>query len=58
MTTDVIEIEWSIMQSLELIFREPLTIIISLATLIFISPYLTLYVFIITSCRFSSSISQ
>jgi ABC-type multidrug transport system fused ATPase/permease subunit len=47
MTTDVIEIEWSIMQSLELIFREPLTIIISLAALIFISPYLTLYVFLL-----------
>jgi subfamily B ATP-binding cassette protein MsbA len=47
MTTDVIEIEWSIMQSLELIFREPLTIIISLAILIFISPYLTLYVFLL-----------
>ncbi len=47
MTTDVIEIEWSIMQSLELIFREPLIIIFSLATLIFISPYLTLYVFLL-----------
>ncbi|MCD6018985.1 MAG: hypothetical protein K0S53_2106 [Bacteroidetes bacterium] len=47
MTTDVIEIEWSIMQSLELIFREPLIIMISLATLIFISPYLTLYVFLL-----------
>ena len=47
MTTDVIEIEWSIMQSLELIFREPLTIIISLSALIFISPYLTLYVFLL-----------
>jgi ABC-type multidrug transport system fused ATPase/permease subunit len=47
MTTDVIEIEWSIMQTLELIFREPLLIIISLATLIFISPYLTVYVFLL-----------
>jgi subfamily B ATP-binding cassette protein MsbA len=47
MTTDVIEIEWSIMQTLELIFREPLLIIISLITLIFISPYLTLYVFVL-----------
>ncbi len=47
MTTDVIEIEWSIMQTLELIFREPLLIIISLATLIFISPFLTLYVFLL-----------
>lgn len=47
MTTDVIEIEWSIMQTLELIFREPLLILISLATLIMISPYLTLYVFLL-----------
>lgn len=47
MTTDVIEIEWSIMQTLELIFREPVLILISLATLIFISPYLTLYVFLL-----------
>jgi ABC-type multidrug transport system fused ATPase/permease subunit len=47
MTTDVIEIEWSIMQSLELIFREPLIILFSLAALIFISPYLTLYVFLL-----------
>jgi subfamily B ATP-binding cassette protein MsbA len=47
MTTDVIEIEWSIMQSLEMIFREPLLIIISLVMLIVISPYLTLYVFLL-----------
>ncbi len=47
MTTDVIEIEWSIMQTLELIFREPLVIIISLVMLIIISPYLTLYVFLL-----------
>lgn len=47
MTTDVIEIEWSIMQTLELIFREPVVILISLLTLIFISPYLTLYVFLL-----------
>jgi len=47
MTTDVIEIEWSIMQTLELIFREPLVIIISLVMLIVISPYLTLYVFLL-----------
>lgn len=47
MTTDVQEIEWSIMQTLELIFREPLTIIISLAMLISISGYLTLYVLLL-----------
>lgn len=47
MTTDVIEIEWSIMQTLELVFREPFLIIISLGTLIVLSPYLTLYVFLL-----------
>jgi len=46
MTTDVQEIEWSIMQTLELIFREPLIIIISLIMMISISGYLTLYVFL------------
>lgn len=47
MTTDVIEVEWSIMQTLEMVFREPLIIVISLAMLIGISPYLTLYVFLL-----------
>lgn len=47
MTTDVIEVEWSIMQTLEMVFREPLIILISLAMLIGISPYLTLYVFLL-----------
>jgi len=47
MTYDVSEIEWSIMQSLELIFREPLLVIMSLGFLIAISPYLTLYVFLL-----------
>ncbi|MFO0435528.1 MAG: ABC transporter ATP-binding protein, partial [Sphingobacteriaceae bacterium] len=47
MTTDVIEIEWSIMQTLEMVFREPLIILISLSMLIGISPYLTMYVFLL-----------
>ena len=47
MTTDVQEIEWSIMQTLELMFREPLLIIISMVMLIGISPYLTLYVLLL-----------
>jgi subfamily B ATP-binding cassette protein MsbA len=34
MTTDVQEIEWSIMQTLELVFREPLLIIISVIMLV------------------------
>ncbi|GAB4202123.1 MAG: ABC transporter ATP-binding protein [Bacteroidia bacterium] len=47
MTTDVLEIEWSIMQTLELIFREPISILISLVSMILISPYLTLYIFLL-----------
>jgi len=44
MTTDAQEIEWSVMSSLEATFREPLTIILFLSTMIFISPQLTLFV--------------
>lgn len=46
-TGDVQEIEWSIMSSLEMIFREPITIVISLIGLLYISPQLTLFVFIL-----------
>jgi subfamily B ATP-binding cassette protein MsbA len=46
MTADVQEIEWSIMQSLEMIFREPVTILIYLGIMVVISPKLTLFAFI------------
>lgn len=46
-TNDVVEIEFSIMMSLEIIFREPLTIIMFLSALIAISSSLTLYVFLL-----------
>lgn len=46
-TNDVMNIEWSIMQSLEMLFREPLTIIIFMITLVLISPTLTLFVVIL-----------
>jgi subfamily B ATP-binding cassette protein MsbA len=46
-TTDAQEIEWSVMSSLEATFREPLTIILFLFTMIFISPQLTLFVLIL-----------
>lgn len=46
-TGDVQEIEWSIMSSLEMVFREPITIIFSLIWLLAISPQLTLFVFIL-----------
>ncbi|MCW3077515.1 MAG: antibiotic transporter ATP-binding protein [Bacteroidetes bacterium] len=44
MTTDVQEIEWSIMQTLEMIFREPLTVIIMFTLMLLISAKLTLYI--------------
>lgn len=44
MTTDVQEIEWSIMQTLEMIFREPLTVIILFSLMLFISVKLTIYI--------------
>lgn len=47
MTTDLVEIEWSIMSSLEMIFKDPLNIIIFLATLIVISPQLTIFVIVL-----------
>jgi len=47
MTSDLVEIEWSIMSSLEMIFKDPLNIIVYLATLIFISPLLTTFVILL-----------
>ena len=47
LTSDLVEIEWSIMSSLEIIFKDPLNIIIYLMTLIFISPQLTTFVIIL-----------
>ena len=47
LTSDLVEIEWSIMSSLEMIFKDPLNIIIYLMTLIFISPELTTFVIIL-----------
>ncbi len=42
LTNDVQEVNYSVMSSLELIFRDPLSIIISLTALFIISPQLTL----------------
>lgn len=47
MTTDVQEIEWSVMQSLEMLFRNPVSITIFLGTMIYMSPKLTLIVFVL-----------
>ena len=47
MTADLVEIEWSIMSSLEMIFKDPLNIIIFLITLVALSPQLTIFVAIL-----------
>lgn len=47
MTSDVQEIEWSIMNSLEMMFRDPLNIIIFLVGLFVMSPSLTFFVLLV-----------
>lgn len=47
MTNDVQEVEWSIMSSLEMAFRDPITILAYLVTLFIISPPLTIFVLIL-----------
>lgn len=46
-TTDVQEIEYSILNVLETTFREPIVIIGSIGFMVFISPRLTLFVFVL-----------
>ena len=47
LTSDLVEIEWSIMGALEMFFKDPISIILYLSTLIFISPQLTVFVIIL-----------
>jgi len=47
MTTDVQEVEWSIMSSLEMAFRDPITMLTYLITLFIISPSLTVFVLVL-----------
>ena len=46
-SNDVQEIEWSVMSSLQMVFREPFLIILFIATLLFISYSLTLFVLLL-----------
>ncbi|MDR2010590.1 MAG: ABC transporter ATP-binding protein/permease [Bacteroidales bacterium] len=46
MTNDVTEVEWGIMSSLEMLFRDPIKIIIYLIAMILISWKMTIFVFI------------
>ncbi len=47
MSSDVTELQWSFLTSLEMVVRDPLMIIGTLAILIFLSPKLTLFMFIV-----------
>lgn len=47
MTSDVQEVEWSIMSSLEMIFREPIAIVSYLIFLFLMSPQLTIFVLVL-----------
>lgn len=47
MTADVREVEWSIMNSLEMIFREPIAIVISLVLMVLMSWELTALAFVL-----------
>ncbi len=47
MTSDVEEIEWSIMNSLEMVFRDPFTIVVYIITMLVISPSLTGFVLVL-----------
>lgn len=47
MSNDVNEIEYSVVRSLDMLFRDPITIVVHLAGLLIISPQLTLFVFLL-----------
>jgi ATP-binding cassette, subfamily B, bacterial MsbA len=47
MSNDINEIEWSVISTLEGVFREPLTIIVILFTLVFLSPPLSIFLFVL-----------
>ncbi|MEI6122036.1 MAG: ABC transporter ATP-binding protein [Bacteroidota bacterium] len=47
MTADVQEVQWTIMTSLEMLFREPFTIAFFLVSMFLISPQLTLFVLVL-----------
>ena len=46
MSNDVTELEWTILRSLEMLFRDPIKILFFLSMLIYLSPQLTLFVFV------------
>jgi subfamily B ATP-binding cassette protein MsbA len=47
MSNDINDIEWSVISTLEGIFREPLTILVILGTLVFLSPPFSIFLFVL-----------
>ena len=47
MTSDAQEFEWSAIASIEMLFRDPVLIIIYFVSLVMISPYLTLFIIVL-----------
>lgn len=47
MTNDVTEVEWTILSSIETVFKEPLTIISYIITLVIMSPQLSFFILIL-----------
>lgn len=47
MTNDMVQIEFSVLKSLDALFKDPVSIIGSLAILVYMSPRLTLFVFVL-----------
>lgn len=47
MTNDVKEIEWSVLRSIEAVYRDPITIIFTIVVLIFMSPKMTLFILLL-----------
>jgi len=47
MSSDVTEIEWTMLTSLEMIIKEPLNIILTLSILVYMSPSLSLFVLLV-----------
>ncbi|MGB1039993.1 MAG: ABC transporter ATP-binding protein [Flavobacteriales bacterium] len=47
MTNDVKEIEWSVLRSLEAVYRDPIAIAITVGTLIFMSPNMSLFILLL-----------
>lgn len=46
MTNDLKEVEWSVLRSLEAVFRDPINIIVFFVTLVWMSPSLTLFLIV------------